>query len=81
MCAELVFAERTSERQLSIEIPSDLMSQLQTEYARRRAESNPGTITFDAFLQIIIDVGLERLLGVTAEEALVLVEEDLDLLE
>ena len=76
MCAELVFAERTSERQLSIEIPSDLMSQLQTEYARRRAESNPGTVAFNDFLQLVVIVGLEKLAALDPRDVLALVEEN-----
>jgi len=60
---------------LSIEISSDLMANLEREFQTRNREMNPG-ITFDAFVRVIIDVGLERLLQLSPEEALALVERE-----
>jgi len=74
----VLVAPQTSEATLSIEISSDLMFQLQTEYARRRAESNPRPLTIDGFLELCTVVGLERLAALPVEQALDLVLSEVD---
>jgi hypothetical protein len=78
MSSELVFAQRASEATLTVEIDSELMNALEVEFASRKAESNPGTITFDGFLELCTVVGLERLAALPVEQALDLVLSEVD---
>jgi len=71
-----VIPERAGEAALvSVELPEEVWDELEIEYRRRRAESNPSTITFNEFQELCIVAGLERLQQLSAEEALALVEE------
>jgi hypothetical protein len=68
--------DSSHERIVTVEISQELLAALKVEHARLSAQANP-SLSWDRFLRGLITVGLRQLEGLTDEQLLGLLQEDI----
>jgi len=70
LLTRLLKLSRDSPPPIILELDTDIVQNLKIQYARLSAEANPRPLTWDEFKTTALMIGLDRLRGLPAEEAL-----------